>query len=173
MWHDPVLMIPNAEPAPEPTPEMPPPSPEAREAPVRLVVGAAIVDDLARPARLLAARRTEPPALAGGWELPGGKVEPGESPLSALHREVAEELGVSISVGALLPGPLPGATWPLTERFEMIVWIAAVAEGVPAPIEDHDELRWVLVDELEAIAWLPADLPIVRALGWRWRGGRS
>ena len=44
----------------------------------RLVVGAAIVDDLDRPTRLLAARRTGPPALAGGWELPGGKVDPGE-----------------------------------------------------------------------------------------------
>ena len=60
----------------EPRPET---APEPVLAAVRLVVGAAIVDDLARPARLLAARRTEPPALAGGWELPGGKVEPGES----------------------------------------------------------------------------------------------
>jgi len=45
-----------------------------------LVVGAAIVDDLLRPTILLSARRTEPPELAGGWELPGGKVEPGEHP---------------------------------------------------------------------------------------------
>lgn len=136
---------------------------------MRLVVGAAIVDDLAHPTRLLAARRTEPTALAGGWELPGGKVDPGESPLSALHREVAEELGVSISAGALLPGPLPGATWPLTDRFEMIVWIAQVSAGVPAPIEDHDELRCLPLDELETVGWLPADLPIVRALSVRLR----
>ncbi len=152
-----------AEPRPKPAPE--PPEPVAES--VRLVVGAAIVDDLAHPARLLAARRTGPPALAGGWELPGGKVEPGESPLSALHREVAEELGVSISVGSLLPGPLPGATWPLSERFEMIVWIAEVTAGVPAPIEDHDQLRWLPLDELESVGWLPADGPIVRALAAR------
>ena len=152
----------------EPRPET---APEPVLAAVRLVVGAAIVDDLARPARLLAARRTEPPALAGGWELPGGKVEPGESPLSALHREVAEELGVSISVGALLPGPLPGATWPLSERFEMIVWIAEVAAGVAAPIEDHDELRWLPLDELDTVGWLRADLPIVRALSIQLRAG--
>ncbi len=131
---------------------------------VRLVVGAAIVDDLASPTRLLAARRTEPAALAGGWELPGGKVDDGESPIVALHREIDEELGVSISVGRLLPGPLPGATWPLTDRFEMIVWLAEVTEGEPAPLEEHDELRWLQADRLHEVGWLPADLPIVEAL---------
>lgn len=144
----------------DPTLDAPAPDPP----PVRLVVGAAIVDDLTAPTRLLAARRTEPPALAGGWELPGGKVDPGESPLSALHREITEELGVRIALGPLLPGPLPGATWQLSARYEMIVWLAQVIEGEPAPIEDHDELRWLTIDELYAVAWLPADLPIVEAL---------
>jgi 8-oxo-dGTP diphosphatase len=132
--------------------------------PVRLVVGAAIVDDLLRPTRLLSARRTEPPALAGGWELPGGKVDDGESPLSALHREVLEELGVRVQLGAHVPGPLPGSTWPLGERYEMLVWLAEVVDGTPAPIEDHDELRWLTVDDLREVAWLPADLPIVERL---------
>lgn len=154
------------------TPQPQPTQPLSADA-VRLVVGAAIVDDLTRPTRLLAARRTEPPALAGGWELPGGKVDPGESPLSALHREVFEELGVSISVGALLPGPLPGATWAMSERFEMIVWLAQVLVGEPAPVEDHDELRWLRLDELETVGWLPGDLPIVRFVGARLRGERS
>jgi 8-oxo-dGTP diphosphatase len=132
--------------------------------PVRLVVGAAIVDDLVRPTRLLSARRTEPASLAGGWELPGGKVDEGESPLSALHREVLEELGVRVRLGAHLPGPLPGSTWPLGDRYEMLVWLAEVVEGTPEPIEDHDELRWLELDELRAVAWLPADLPIVEQL---------
>jgi 8-oxo-dGTP diphosphatase len=138
--------------------------------PVRLVVGAAIVDDLERPARLLSARRTEPSALAGGWELPGGKVDEGESPLSALHREVLEELGVRIRLGAHVPGPLPGATWPLGDRYEMLVWLAEVVEGEPAPIEDHDELRWLRLDDLRAVGWLPADLPIVETLATMLRG---
>lgn len=142
-------------------------------APVRLVVGAAIVDDLERPARLLSARRTEPSALAGGWELPGGKVDDGESPLSALHREVLEELGVRIRLGAHVPGPLPGATWPLGDRYEMLVWLAEVVDGEPAPIEDHDELRWLELDDLRAVGWLPADLPIVETLGAMLRGPNS
>ena len=131
---------------------------------VRLVVGAAVVDDLVRPTRLLAARRTEPSALAGGWELPGGKVDEGEMPLAALHRELREELGVEVRVGPHLPGPLPGTTWPLGERYEMLVWFVEVTGGEPAPLEDHDELRWLEASQLYAVPWLPADLPIVRAL---------
>ena len=141
--------------------------------PARLVVGAALVDDLARPTRLLSARRTEPSALAGGWELPGGKVEPGEEPLAALHREVREELGVTVRVGEQVPGPLSGATWPLGDRYEMLVWLAEVLEGDPSPLEDHDELRWLGVDDLREVAWLPADLPIVEQIESMVRAGRA
>src|SRR6266545_5054036 len=69
-----------------------------------VVVGAAILDG----GRLLAAQRGEPPALAGGWELPGGKVEPGESEEDALVRECREELGVEIALGKRV-----GGDWPL------------------------------------------------------------
>jgi 8-oxo-dGTP diphosphatase len=128
------------------------------------VVAAAIVDDLDHPTRLLAARRTEPPALAGGWEFPGGKVDPGELPLDALHRELREELGVSVRVGERLPAPEAGGLWPLGERYRMHVWLAVVAEGDPQPIEDHDALQWLDRSDLYAVGWLPADLPIVQAL---------
>lgn len=135
----------------------------------RLVVGAAIVDDLEHPNRLLAARRTEPSSLAGGWELPGGKVDEGESPLSALHRELLEELGVEVVLGDHVPGPLPGATWPLGDRYEMLVWLARVVVGEPQPLEDHDVLRWLTLPELYAVEWLPADLPIVDVVATRLR----
>ncbi len=137
--------------------------------PVRLVVGAALVDDVDRPTRLLAARRSAPAELAGGWELPGGKVDAGESPLGALHRELCEELGVDVVLGPHVPGPRPGSTWPLGNRYEMLVWLAAVVSGVPQPLEDHDELRWLGIDELYAVPWLPADLPIVERLAQRMR----
>ena len=138
------------------------------DAPVE-VVGAAIVDHLDHPTRLLAARRTEPPALAGGWELPGGKVDPGEGTLEALHREVVEELGVEVALGDRVDGPLAGGRWPLGTAYAMTVHLATVTRGVPAPVEAHDLLRWLSEDELYAVAWLPADLPIVEALATRFR----
>ena len=128
----------------------------------RFVVGAAIVDDLARPTTLLGARRTEPAELAGGWELPGGKVEPWEEPMDALHREIREELGVDIAIGAVLEGPLAGR-WPLGDRYVIQVWLARITGGEPRPLEDHDELRVLNRAELYDVPWLPADLPIVRA----------
>ncbi|WP_416417370.1 (deoxy)nucleoside triphosphate pyrophosphohydrolase [Paenarthrobacter aromaticivorans] len=130
------------------------------------VVGAAVVDDLDAPAQLLVARRTAPPQFAGMWEFPGGKVEEGESAEAALHRELAEELGVTVRLGAELESG-EAAGWPLNERAAMRVWLAELAEGTPRALEDHDELRWVsLLDDKEALglAWIPADFPIVRAL---------
>jgi 8-oxo-dGTP diphosphatase len=132
--------------------------------PRRAVVGAALVDDLTRPSMLLAARRTEPPELAGGWELPGGKVDPGETEVEAVHRELHEELGVVVELGALVEGPLPDGRWPLGDRFAMRVWIARVTSGEPRPIEDHDRLQWLDATDLYAVPWLPADLPIVRVV---------
>jgi 8-oxo-dGTP diphosphatase len=114
-----------------------------------------------RPTRLLAARRTEPPELAGGWEFPGGKVDPGEDLVAAVHREVAEELGVEVVLGDRVVGPLEGGRWPLGDRYALTIWWAVVTRGEAAPIEDHDELRWLGAGDLYAVPWLPADLPVV------------
>ena len=71
----------------------------------KLVVGAAIVNSLIRPTRLLAAQRSYPEKLAGMWEFPGGKVEPGETPEAALQREIREELSTTLILGRRIPVP--------------------------------------------------------------------
>lgn len=129
------------------------------------IVGGALVDSLGCPSRLLVARRTAPPEFAGMWEFPGGKVEAGEAPEEALHRELGEELGVKVRLGAELEGPTSDG-WPLNINAAMRVWLAEVTKGSPEPLEDHDELRWVALDSpaLLELPWIPADLPIVQAL---------
>jgi 8-oxo-dGTP diphosphatase len=126
------------------------------------VVGAAIVRD----GRVLAARRSRPATLAGGWEFPGGKVEEHESEAAALVRECREELGVAVRVGARLGESVDGA-------IRLVLHAAELAHGEPRPLEDHDRLRWLAVDELGGVDWLPIDealLPLVVAL---LEGGRE
>jgi 8-oxo-dGTP diphosphatase len=133
------------------------------------VVAAALVDDLDRPTRLLAARRSTG-AHAGGWELPGGKVEPDEDPHDALARELDEELALRVVLGAPVAGPLDGA-WPISGAGQpgatgtLDVRLAVVAGDPPSAGPDHDELAWLPLDEaVDAVTWLPADVPVVRAL---------
>ncbi len=118
------------------------------------VVGAALVRD----GRVLASRRTEPPRLAGFWEFPGGKVEPGESDVQALVRELREELRVEVEVGARLGDDLPIGTTAVLR-----VYLCRLVAGEPALV-DHDEHRWLGAGELGDVAWLPVDLPLVERL---------
>ncbi|MCP9966985.1 (deoxy)nucleoside triphosphate pyrophosphohydrolase [Actinomadura madurae] len=119
-----------------------------------VVVGAAIISD----GRLLSAQRSEPPHMAGGWELPGGKVDPGESDEDALVRECHEELAVKVSLGRRI-----GGDWRLSDRSVLRVWTARITEGEPRPLE-HLALRWLTPPELYDVPWLPGDRPVIEAL---------
>jgi 8-oxo-dGTP diphosphatase len=121
-----------------------------------VVVGAAIYDTAGR---LLAAQRAGPPELAGRWELPGGKVEPGETDVEALIRECREELAVGIAVGARV-----GDSWPLGGGRVLHAYRAVLLPGgVPRPLV-HLALRWLAPADLYEVDWLPADLPLVAYL---------
>jgi 8-oxo-dGTP diphosphatase len=141
---------------------------------LKQIVGAAILDSLDSPTMLLAARRSAPEQLAGLWEFPGGKVEPGESCEDGLRREIREELGVAVELGTEVAGPLEQG-WPLNDAAAMRVWNVRIVDGKPRPLEDHDELRWVELrpEVLTALPWIPADLPIVSALLEAARGAGS
>lgn len=121
----------------------------------KVVVGAAILDG---DGRLLAAQRAQPPELAGGWEFPGGKVDPGEDDRTALIRECKEELGVLVETGEQV-----GGDWPLADGYVLRVWLAEIVAGEPEARE-HMDLRWLAADELYDVRWLPADLPVVHAV---------
>jgi 8-oxo-dGTP diphosphatase len=135
----------------------------ASVSPVQLVVGAVIVDRLDRPTQVLAARRTGPPALAGRWELPGGKVEPGEAAEEALHRELFEELGVQVRRGAELV-PDAGPTWPLTPGLVLRAWWCEISGGSPQLSEAHDDLRWMPAATVADLPWLAPDRPLVERI---------
>ena len=100
---------------------------------------------------LLVAQRERPPELAGLWELPGGKVAPGESDAAGLARELLEELGVEVTVGERL-----GDDVALSDDMTLRAYRVSQTGGA-LHRNDHRALRWVTVDELDALPWVPAD----------------
>ncbi|MEU4559788.1 (deoxy)nucleoside triphosphate pyrophosphohydrolase [Actinoplanes sp. NPDC023936] len=134
-----------------------PPEPNVKTSPSpRVIVAAVIITD----GRVLACQRSAPPEAAGKWEFPGGKVEPGETEEAALARECVEELGVRVKVGDRVGPDVPLAHG----RAVLRVYAAALLDGdVPEALE-HTSMRWLTVDQLNSVPWLPADKPIVAEL---------
>jgi 8-oxo-dGTP diphosphatase len=122
----------------------------------RVIVAAVIVTG----GRVLACERSAPPEVAGRWEFPGGKVEPGETDAEALARECREELGVRVAVGDRVGPDVPLAHG----RAVLRVFAVTLLDGDEPRALEHTSMRWLGADELDSVAWLPADKPIVAEL---------
>lgn len=118
--------------------------------PTQIVVAAAVISG----SRLLVAQRVRPPELAGRWELPGGKVAPGETERDALARELTEELG--LRPGDIAVGERLGADVPLNGTTTLRAYRVRLIRGEPHA-HDHQSLRWVTAAELHDVDWVPAD----------------
>jgi len=126
-----------------------------------IVVAAALAD---RAGRVLLQRRAPGRAMAGLWEFPGGKVEPGETPEAALARELEEELGLSVAPAALVPVTFASA--PLGDRqMLLLLYLCRRWSGTPrARAADADALAWLKPEDMDAAAMPPADAPFIPAL---------
>jgi 8-oxo-dGTP diphosphatase len=123
-----------------------------------IAVTAAII---VRENRVLVARRKSGAKLAGYWEFPGGKVDPGESPEVCLEREIEEELGVRDLV--IKRHFLTTAHQYDFGEIQLIVFLCT-CDTVPDSSQAHDALEWAELGDLEKYQWAPADLPAVQML---------
>lgn len=103
--------------------------------------------------------------MAGFWEFAGGKVEDGESDREALVREIHEELQLDVEVGERV-----GADVLIRETGVLRVYLCAVLGAGEPALVDHDAHRWLRLDELFDVDWLPVDLPVVEAVRVRLAG---
>lgn len=127
-------------------------------APLRLllVVAVALVD---ADGRVLLAQRPPGKQLAGLWEFPGGKVEPGERPEATLIRELAEELGITVEEPCLAPLTFASHAYP-DFHLLMPLYVCRRWEGTPRSLEGQ-ALRWVRPRALRDLPMPPADAPLI------------
>lgn len=115
-----------------------------------------------RDGRVLVQQRPPGTAMAGLWEFPGGKIEPGETPEAALIRELAEELGIEVDHACLAPACF--ASEPLGDR-HLLLLVYALRKWKGVPVAHHaTALRWVRPTELYALDMPPADRPLIGLL---------
>jgi 8-oxo-dGTP diphosphatase len=135
------------------------PEPAAGGVPMVLVAACVLIDV---SGQVLIARRPEGRAMAGLWEFPGGKLEPGESPEDALARELREELGIDVSRSCLAPFVFASHAY---ERFHLLMplFLCRRWQGTPAPREGQ-LIRWVTPGALADYPFLPADRPLLPML---------
>jgi 8-oxo-dGTP diphosphatase len=127
--------------------------------PVVFVSAVALVD---RDGRVLIAQRPPEKSMAGLWEFPGGKIEPGETPELALIREMKEELGITIKPACLSPLTFASHAYEDFHLF-MPLFVCRVWEGFATPREGQ-ELKWVPPTSLNDYPMPPADKPLIAML---------
>ena len=129
--------------------------------PLILVVAVALVD---ADGRVLIAQRPEGKSMAGLWEFPGGKIEAGETPETALIRELDEELGIAVKAPCLAPFTFASHTY---DAFHLLMplYVCRRWEGIPQ-VREHVALKWVRPKDLRAETYpMPAaDLPLIPLL---------
>jgi 8-oxo-dGTP diphosphatase len=126
---------------------------------ILLVVACALID---ADGRVLLAQRPEGKSLAGLWEFPGGKVDPGETPEAALIRELREELGITTKVACLAPLSFASHTY---EKFHLLMplYVCRRFEGIPHGKEGQ-AIKWVKPQSLRDYPMPPADEPLIPVL---------
>jgi 8-oxo-dGTP diphosphatase len=123
------------------------------------VVAVALLDGAGQ---ILVQRRPAGGMMAGLWEFPGGKIEPGETPETALGRELREELGIEVARDALVPAVF--ASEPLgTRHLLLLLYICRKWEGAPQALHAA-ELRWCRFEDLGRLDMPPADRPLIALL---------
>ncbi len=127
--------------------------------PLLLVAAGALID---QDGRVLVCQRPEGKQLAGLWEFPGGKVEPGETPEACLIRELDEELGIGITQACLAPFVFASHSY---EDFHLLMplYLCRRWEGF-VQAKEHAALRWVRPRDLGELPMPPADAPLVAHL---------
>jgi len=129
--------------------------------PTTTVVAAALVD---KAGRILLQQRAPGRAMAGLWEFPGGKVEPGELPEAALVRELREELGIDVEDASLAPACFASAA--VGERHMiLLLYLCRQWRGTPRPL-DASALKWLRPAEMIAAEMPPADRPLIDLLSF-------
>ena len=109
---------------------------------------------------ILIAKRKQGGHHGGKWEFPGGKVEPGETPRDCLRRELQEELGIDTVIGAFLCSSKYDYSYL---SIELLAYQVAYVSG-DFKLEDHQEIRWVMPEDLEQYDFPEADIPIVKRI---------